>query len=183
MQNFTPADHLFGVVNNTIDLLTGQFTSETLTYKSAPATSLLTHGLSRGPSVAWSEDGNNTAWLRVQNMGGEFVMEVDIPSPSILQAVEMQWLLDRDSAVFLPSYIEVYGTTAQGAEELIGTAYRPSEIMIDFDKEVSADNTHRVETVAFRVPVESNKLYKKISLRISPQYANNAHFIKSVAVY
>lgn len=183
MQNFTPADHLFGIVNNTIDMLTGQFTSETLTYKSAPATSLLTHGLSRGPSVAWSEDGNNTAWLRVQNMGGEFVMEVDIPSPSILQAVEMQWLLDRDSAVFLPSYIEVYGTTAQGAEELIGTAYRPSEVMIDFDKEVSADNTHRVETVAFRVPVESNKLYKKISLRISPQYANNAHFIKSVAVY
>ena len=183
MQNFTVDGHLFGVQTNTIDRLTGQFISENLTYKSAPATNLLTHGLSRGPSVAWGEDGNNAAWLKVQNMGGPFVMEVDIPSPSLLQAVETSWLLDRDSAVFLPSYIEVYGTSNDGLQELLGTAYRPSEIMLDFDQAPSADNTHRVETKAFRVPVDSTKLYKKITLKIYPQYPNNAHFIKSVVVY
>lgn len=183
MQNFSVDGHLFGVTNNIIDLLSGTFESETLLYKSAPATSLLTHGHGGGPSVGWSEDGNNTSWLKIQGMGGTFVMEVDIPSPSLIKAVETEWLLDRDAAVFLPSYIEVYGTTSKGVQELLGTAYRPSEVMLDFDKAPSADNTHRVETKAFRIMVDSTKLYKKISLKVYPQYGDNAHFVKSVSVY
>lgn len=182
-QNFSTDDHLFGVTNNIIDMLAGTFESETLKYKSATATSLLTHGHGRGPSVGWGEDGNNTAWLKAQGMGGSIVMEVDIPSPSILKAVETQWLLDRDAAVFLPSYIDIYGTTAEGTQELLGRALRPSEVMLDFDKAPAADNTHRVETKAFRITVDSTKLYKKITLKASLQYGDNAHFIKSVAVY
>ena len=85
--------------------------------------------------------------------------------------------------MFLPTYIEYYGVTREGVEQLIGTAYRPSEAQIDFTQPVSQDNCHRVDTFRYKVADAGETVYTKVIARVYVQYPANNHFVRALAVY
>ena len=182
-QNFSPDNHFRGVKAATIDTQKGTLETNYMLYKGNYATRLLTHGLSKGPELRWTDDSSNSVWLGITNLGSSFELSVDLKSPSTVRAIETQWLLDRDATVFLPNMIEFYGQTVTGETELISKAYRPSAAMLNFDEKPSATNTHRIETKSFRAICNSDTVYKKIIAKVFPQYPANTHFARNLVVY
>ena len=68
-------------------------------------------------------------------------------------------------------------------EEKLGEAEAPSAALLDFNRAPAADNTHRVEIKGFKLAVDSETPYKKIIVRVFPQYPSNDHFVRSLNVY
>ncbi len=182
-QNFNPDSHFGGVTNTVIDTQKGTLETSYLIYKGNYSTYLLTRGAGKGPQISWHEDTGNSVWLRLSNLGSTFELSVDLKAPSTIRAIETEWLIDRDATVFLPNYIEFYGVTTDGVNELIGKAYRPSVALLDFDKAPSESNTHRIETKAYRIIVDSSKLYEKITAKVFVPYPANTYFVKNLIVH
>jgi len=182
-QNFNADAHFKGVKVTAIDTQKGTLETNYLMYKGNYATRLLTHGLGKGPELRWTDDSSNSVWLGLTNLGSSFELSVDLKSPSTVRAIETQWLIDRDAAVFLPTLIEFYGQTVTGETELIAKAYRPSVALLNFDEKPSSTNTHRIETKSYRAICSSDKLYKKITAKVFPQYPANTHFVRNLVVY
>ena len=195
-QNFVPSSHFSGVDRLVFDYEKGIVSSEYNMYKGNYASSLMTRGSADLPYVSWQEDGGSSllsgrsadsdrsVWLRTIDLGGEsFDLSVDLPTPRSIGSVSTEWLSDRDATVFLPLYIEYYGMTQGGVEQLIGVANRPSEAQIDFSKPPAADNCHRTDSFRYKVLDTSGTVYTKVIARVYPQYPSNSHFMRAFAVY
>lgn len=195
-QSFDANAHFMGADRLTLDYEEGLVTSEANLYKGSYASDLLTRGTVDLPYVGWQEDGgacrisgkaadaDRSVWLRTINLGGEsFDLSVELPAPQAVSAISTEWLSDRDSAVYLPLYIEYYGMTQSGVEQLIGTASRPMQAQINFDEPPAQDNCHRTETFRYKVADESGTVYTRIIARVYPQYPANSHFMRAFAVY
>lgn len=183
IQNFSPDEHFGGVKTNVLDTLKGTMSLSNLEYKGAYATRLLTRGTGKGPLLSWKDDDSRSEYLLVRNLGESFDLAVDLKTPSRIHGVETEWLLDRDATVFLPKKVEFYGMTTSGVEEKLGEAAEPSAALLDFNRAPAADNTHRVEIKGFKLAVDSETPYKKIIVRVFPQYPSNDHFVRSLNVY
>lgn len=194
-QSFDPTSHFRGVDRLVLDYATGEIRTESNLYKGSYATDLLTRGTTDLPLVKWQNDGglcrlpgkspdsDRSVWLQTINLGASFDLTVELPAPQTIQGVSTEWLSDRDTAVFLPTYIEYYGVTREGVEQLMGTAYRPSEAQIDFTQPVSQDNCHRVDTFRYKVADAGETVYTKVIARVYVQYPANNHFVRALAVY
>ncbi|MBD5102030.1 MAG: DUF4434 domain-containing protein [Subdoligranulum sp.] len=195
-QSFDPNYHFRGVDRLVLDYEKGAVRSEYNMYKGNYASDLMTRGSVDLPYLSWQEDGGNSllpgragdsdrsVWLRTIDLGGaSFDLSVDLPTPQAIGSVSTEWLSDRDATVFLPLYIEYYGMTQGGVEQLIGTAYRPSEAQIDFSRPPAADNCHRTGSFRYKVLDVSGTVYTKVVARVYPQYPANSHFMRAFAVY
>lgn len=194
-QNFAPDAHFRGTEALILDTVAGTITSEFEMYKGNYASRIPTRGPVAAPMIRWSDDGegglvagrpgdlDRSVWLRTVNLGSPFELAVDMPTASAVGVVSTEWMLDRDATVFLPSYIEYYGMTQNGVQELIGTAWQPSSAQLNFDEPPSATNCHRIETFRFKVVCANDTVYSKIIARVYPQYAANSHFVRGFAVY
>ena len=183
IQNFNPDEHFGGIKTNALDTQKGTMNLSNLEYKGAYATRQLTRGIGKGPLISWMDDDAKSEYLLVRNLGESFDLAVDLKAPSRIHGVETEWLLDRDATVFLPKKVEFYGMTTSGVEEKLGEVNEPSAALLDFNRAPAADNTHRVEIKGFKVPVESETLYKKIIVRVYPFYTSNDHYVRSLNVY
>lgn len=195
-QNFVPGDHFRGTDQLVLNYEQGMVSTEQVLYKGSYATSLLTRGSADLPFVGWQADGgqcrvagcapdaDRSVWLRTINLSGEsFDLTVELPTPQSIGAVSTEWLSDRDATVFLPLKIEYYGMTKGGTEQLIGTAIRPSQAQIDFDRPPSEDNCHRPDSFRYKAVDESGTEYTRIIARVYPQYPANSHFVRGFCVY
>lgn len=194
-QNFDANAHFRGTDKLTLDYENGVVTSEANLYKGSYATDLLTRGSADLPLIDWEEDGGNcqvagkaadadrSVWLRTIGLGSSFDLTVELASPQAVQGVSTEWISDRDATVFLPLYIEYYGMTENGVEQLIGVANRPTEAQIDFFRAPAQDNCHRTESFRYKVLDTSGTVYTKIIARVYPQYPANSHFMRAFAVY
>ena len=122
-------------------------------------------------------------WLRTVGLGSSFDLTVELEAPQTIQGVSTEWLSDRDAAVFLPVYIEYYGMTQAGVEQLIGVAKRPNEAQIDFTRPAAQDNCHRPETFRYKAADTGETVYTKIIARVYVQYPANSHFVRAFSVY
>ncbi len=195
-QDFVPDSHFRGADSLILDYEQGIIRTEQNLYKGSFATGLLTRGSADLPYISWKEDGggckaagrspdaNRSIWFRTINLGGaSFDLTVDLPTAQSVSGISTEWLSDRDATVFLPLRIEYYGMTEGGTEQLIGTAERPNQAQIDFDRPPSEENCHRPDSFRYRVLDETDTVYTKIIARVYPQYPGNSHFVRGFCVY
>lgn len=195
-QDFVPDNHFRGADSLILDYEQGLIRTEQNLYKGSYATGLLTRGSADLPFISWKEDGggcraagrspdaNRSVWFRTINLGGaSFDLTVDLPTAQSVGGVSTEWLSDRDATVFLPLRIEYYGMTKGGTEQLIGTAERPNQAQIDFDRPPSEDNCHRPDSFRYKVLDETGTVYTRIIARVYPQYPGNSHFVRGFCVY
>lgn len=194
-QNFDPNASFRGTDRLVLDYGAGLITTETNLYKGGYATDLLTRGSEDLPFVSWQADGGScripgkaadadrSVWLRTVGLGSSFDLTVELEAPQTIQGVSTEWLSDRDAAVFLPVYIEYYGMTQAGVEQLIGVAKRPNEAQIDFTRPAAQDNCHRPETFRYKAADTGETVYTKIIARVYVQYPANSHFVRAFSVY
>lgn len=195
-QDFVPDSHFRGADTLILDYEQGLIRTEQNLYKGSFATGLLTRGSADLPYISWKEDGggcsvtgrspdaNRSVWFRTINLGGaSFDLTVDLPTAQSVSGVSTEWLSDRDATVFLPLRIEYYGMTRGGTEQLIGTAERPNQAQIDFDRPPSEDNCHRPDSFRYKVLDETGAVYTRIIARVYPQYPANSHFVRGFCVY
>lgn len=195
-QNFSPDAHFRGADRLVLDYEEGIVGTEQNLYKGSYATELLTRGSADLPYLSWQEDGGScgvagrsadadrSVWFRTINLrGASYDLTVELPTAQSISGISTEWLSDRDAAVFLPLRIEYYGMTRGGTQQLIGTAQRPGQAQIDFDRPISQDNCHRPDTFRYKVRDDSGTVYVKIIARVYPQYPANSHFVRGFCVY
>ena len=181
IENIDPVQHFRGIAETKVSENGGLF-EEYIYSKGLYATKNLTRDVN-APYVNWSDDVTTySRWLGVGNVGTSFQLSTDLAQPSSVRGASLSFLQDRTAGIYIPKKVEFYADTGNGKLVLLGTADIPSVAQLEFDKPLSDTNKHQVEEKRYKLKSEDGTLYRRVVVKVFPQYPGNFSYMKDLII-